>query len=90
MAGGALWIAAIALLLAGVVAVNVAVLQQNMRLDRLDSRRVELKAEVAALSSQLSSTEAAPRIQALARVRLGLVPADATVTKFIDVRSTRR
>jgi cell division protein FtsL len=89
IAGGVVWIVAIAVLLAGVVAVNVAVLQQNVRLDHLDSERVDLKAQIAVLSSQLSSTEAAPRIQELARVRLGLVPADATVTKFIDLRPRR-
>ena len=68
-----LWIGLVAALLAGVVATNVAVLRLNMKLDRLGRERAELRAQTAALSSQLSSAAAAPRIQRLAAKRLGLV-----------------
>src|SRR6266511_6092152 len=71
--GGVLWIGLVAALLAGVVATNVAVLRLNMKLDRLGRDRADLRAENAALSSQLSIAAAAPRIQTLAAGRLGLV-----------------
>ena len=50
--GGVLWILLAAVLLAGVVAVNVAVLQLNVRLDELGRERIQLQAETKRLSSQ--------------------------------------
>jgi cell division protein FtsL len=85
LAGSVLWIAAVAVLLTGVVALNVAVLRLNMQLDRLGRERVQLRAENATLSSQLSSAAAAPKIQALARRRLGVVPADPDKVTYLDV-----
>jgi len=85
VAGGVVWIGVFGALLAGVVFVNVSVLRLNVQLDRLDSRRVELKGEIAALSSQISSTEASPLIQALARKRLGLLPAQGAETAYLDL-----
>jgi cell division protein FtsL len=80
-----LWIAAVALLLTGVVALNVAVLRLNMQLDRLGRERTQLRAENATLSSQLSSAAAAPKIQALARRRLGVAPAPADKVTYLDL-----
>jgi hypothetical protein len=76
--------AAFALLLAGVVAVNVAVLRANMAVHRLDTERVQLQAENQALASQLSAAGAAPRIEAAAH-RLGLVQAPAADTGYLDL-----
>jgi len=81
--GGVLWIAIVAALLAGVVATNVAVLRLNMTLDRLGRDRANLRAENAALTSQLSSAAAAPRIQSLAARRLGLVQATSEQTTYV-------
>jgi cell division protein FtsL len=72
---GVLWIIVVGTLLAGLVAVNVAVLQLNVRLDRLSRERAMLREQNAALASQFSSSKASPRIQARARNRLGLEPA---------------
>jgi cell division protein FtsL len=83
--GGVLWIAIVAALLAGVVATNVAVLRLNMTLDRLGRDRADLRAENAALSSQLSSAAAAPRIQTLAARRLGLVQAASDQTTYVKL-----
>ena len=58
--GGVFWIAAVAVLLAGVVATNVAVLRLNMKLDHLGRERADLRAQTAALSSQLSAAAARP------------------------------
>ena len=50
MAGGVVWIAIVAVLLAGVVALNVAVLRLNVQLDKLDSQRAQQRAEKQALA----------------------------------------
>jgi len=84
LTGGILWMAAFALLLTGVVAMNVAVLRANMRADRLDKQTAELQAQNSALASQVSAAGAAPRIEAAAR-RLGLVPAPAEDTSYLDL-----
>jgi cell division protein FtsL len=78
--GGVLWIVAAAVLLAGVVAVNVAVLQLNVRLDELGRERIQLQAETKRLSSQLSSASASAQIESQAKAKLGLVPADPELT----------
>jgi hypothetical protein len=83
--GGILWIAVSGILLAGVVFVNVAVLRLNLGLDSANSERVKLRAENAALQSQLSSELASPRIQAQAAARLGLVYADPSDYGFVDL-----
>jgi len=85
MTGGIVWIAIVAALLAGVVATNVAVLRLNMKLDRLGRERSELRAQNAALSSELSSQASAPRIQGLAAKRLGLVQATPDQTSYLTL-----
>ena len=82
--GGIAWMAAFALLLAGVVAINVAVLRANMAVHRLDTERTQLQAENQALASQLSAAAAAPRIEGAAH-RLGLVQAPAADTSYLDL-----
>jgi cell division protein FtsL len=84
--GGVLWIVVFGALLAGVVAVNVAVLQLNVQLDGLARERVQLRADNARLSSQISSAGADARIETQARNRLGLAPAEET--QFIDLAPT--
>lgn len=81
---GVIWIAAFALLLAGVVAVNVAVLRANVAVNRLDKEQVDLQAQNQALASQVSSSIASIRIEQTAR-RFGLVPASAADTSYIDL-----
>ena len=82
---GVLWIGALAILLAGVVAMNVAVLRLNMTLDRLGRERAHLRGANAELNSRISSNAAAPRIQAIAAARLGLVQADADQTTYLRI-----
>lgn len=81
--GGVFWIVVFGALLAGVVAVNVAVLQLNVRLDDLNRERFQLRADNAGLSSQISSAGADAKIESQARNRLGLGPAETT--QFIDL-----
>jgi len=81
MAGGLVWIVLSTVLLTGVVALNVAVLRLNVRLDRAGRDRANLRAENALLQSQLSSAASSTKIQSLAQAR-GLVPAAAT---YVDL-----
>ena len=85
MTGGVIWIAVLAVLLAGVVALNVAVLRLNMRYDKLGRTKVELSAQNADLQSQLSSGAASQKIQQQARSQLGLVAANPDTTKYIKL-----
>ena len=84
LTGGIVWISVLAVLLAGVVAVNVAVLRVNVGLTNLDKQEQLLQAQNDALASQVSSAGAALKIEATAR-RLGLVPALGTDTSYIDL-----
>jgi cell division protein FtsL len=82
---GIVSIAVLAVLLAGVVALNVAVLDLNLQLDRLARERAELRATNAALEAQASSAAAPPRIGAIAQKRLGLVPAAPEQTTYVKL-----
>lgn len=80
-----LWIVLFAALLAGVVAVNVAVLRLNLELDGVGRESSQLKADVARIRSQLSSTAATAQIERAARSELGLVPADSDTIVFVTL-----
>jgi cell division protein FtsL len=80
-----LWIAVSAVLLAGVVFVNVAVLQLNLRLDDSTRQRAKLRAANAALQSDLSRLLASPRIQARAMKEQHLRPADPADIGYVDL-----
>jgi cell division protein FtsL len=85
LAGGVVWIVVVAVLLAGVVALNVAVLRLNLRLDELGQQRAKLRAENATLASKLASAAASARIEQLAAKRLGVAPADPARTSYLDL-----
>jgi cell division protein FtsL len=86
VANGVVWIVLAGALLAGVVALNVAVLRQNLQLDELGRQRAKLRADTAALQSRLASEAAVGRIQALAQRDFGLAPADPAQTTYVDLR----
>jgi len=88
MALGVLWIAVVAVLLTGVVALNVAVLRLNVQLDELGREREQLRAENATLATKVSSAVAANRIEAMATNELGLVRAPQTT--YVDLAAPRR
>ena len=83
VAGGVVWIVLVAVLLAGVVALNVAVLRVNVQLDKLNTQRVHLRGEKQALASQLSMAAASPRIQLQAERQFGLVQANPAETTYV-------
>ena len=80
------WIGIVAGLLAGVVALNVAVLRLNMRLDELSRDRTNLRAENAQLKTDIAAKAASGRIVALAGGQLGLAPASADEWTYVDLR----
>jgi cell division protein FtsL len=83
LGGGVLWIVLVGALLAGVVAINVAVLQLNVELDRLGSERAQLKADNARLRAGLSSAGSSLRVAREARRELGLRQADPLLTEYV-------
>ncbi len=84
-AGGILWIVAVGALLAGIVAINVIVLQLNMQLDGLGRERAELKADNALLRARLSSASSHVRIERDATTKLGLQAADPLTLTYVDL-----
>ena len=80
-----IWIVLFAVILAGVVAVNVAVLRLNLQLDRSNTERTELKADISRLRSEISSVATTSRIERLARGELGLVAADPDETVYVEL-----
>jgi cell division protein FtsL len=87
LAGGVVWIGLLAVLLVGVVAVNVAVLRLNMQIEKLGQQRLELEAQNALLESKVSSTLAPARIEREARTKLGLLP--AAEPTYVELRPHR-
>jgi len=71
-------------LLAGIVALNVAVLRLNMQVEQLDNQRNELISDRENIQSQLSSTAAAGRIEDIARKTLHL--GDPASTTYLQLR----
>jgi hypothetical protein len=72
-------------LLAGIVFVNLAVLRLNLRLDSATQERTKLKAQNAALGSQLSAALTSGKIQSLAHTRDGLAEADPSSIGYINL-----
>jgi cell division protein FtsL len=84
--GGILWISLFALLLTGVVAVNVAVLRAHVAVNHLDKQQLQLQQENSTLAAQVSSAGASQRIAQIA-YHFGLRPAPAADTNYIDLGS---
>jgi cell division protein FtsL len=85
VANGVVWIVAVAIVLAGVVALNVAVLRANLRIDELSQKRTELRARNAMLESRLATAAATARIEQSAARDLGLRPADPARTFYVPM-----
>jgi cell division protein FtsL len=83
--GGILWIVCGGILLAGVVFVNVAVLQLNLRLDSANSSRSKLLGENAALQTQYSQLVSSPRVSDAATKQFGLVYEDPSQYGYVHL-----
>ena len=88
--GGIVWIVLLAALLGGIVALNVAVLQLNVRLQQANSSRADIRARSIALAGQLSSAGSAPQVAGAAERKLGLVPAAPDQTTYVDLAPRRK
>jgi cell division protein FtsB len=66
-----------------VVAVNVAVLRQNMQLENLANKSVELRTRNLELRSQLSQAASPSYVERLAQTKLGLVQMAPDQTTYI-------
>jgi cell division protein FtsB len=87
VAGNVAWIAVVATLLAGIVALNVAVLRLNMQAEELETERAELMARRDNLEADLSRAAAAGRIEGIALHTYGLVqPAETTYVRLARVK----
>jgi hypothetical protein len=87
--GHIVWMILFALLLFGVVAVNVAVLRAHVAVSQLDDERAKLEARNQELASALSAADSAPRIEAAARC-LGLIQASGGNTSYLDLTAGGR
>ncbi|HUG64444.1 MAG TPA: cell division protein FtsL [Gaiellaceae bacterium] len=85
LGGGVFWIVLLAVLLAGVVAVNVAVLRLNLQLDEAGGERTELRTDIQRLRSEISSAAATTRLERLAEGELGLVEVEPEDTAYIQL-----
>ena len=83
--GGIAWIVVSGILLAGVVFVNVAVLQLNLKLDNANAERAKLQADNAALQSQYASLVSSPQVSSAAYRKLGLEFLDPSTYTYINV-----
>jgi hypothetical protein len=82
--GHIVWMTLFAILLFGVVAVNVAVLRARVAVSKLEDERARIAAHDQALASALSRANSAPRIEAAAR-RLDLIQAPAGSMSYVDL-----
>ncbi len=89
LARPAVVIAAVATLLAGIVALNVAALRERIKTDDLDARIVELRDERRQLETALSRAGAVRRIEFAARNRAGLVDPDPGDVRHLRLPSPR-
>jgi cell division protein FtsL len=85
LGGGVVWITLLAVLLAGVVAVNVAVLRLNLQLDEAGRERTELRTDIQRLRAEISSAAATTRIERLAEGELGLIEVEPEDTTYIQL-----
>ena len=85
VSGGVAWIVVFAVLLAGVVAINVAVLRLNLQLDQSGGERTDLKNDIAGLRAEISTAAATGRIERLAQGELGLHEVQPEDTTYIQL-----
>jgi cell division protein FtsL len=78
------WMVVFAVLLVGVVAVNVAVLRANVSVNDLDAQIAQRQQEIATLKSEYARDTAAPRVAGVAR-KAGLSPASSANTTLLDM-----
>jgi hypothetical protein len=84
VASGVAWITVFGVLLAGVIAINVAGLQQRMKLNKLTQERAQLLSQIPDEAARLSTQRSDGRVGTAAR-RAGLVPAAPDQTSYLPL-----
>jgi cell division protein FtsB len=84
LASGVVWIGLLAVLLTGIVALNVAVLQLNLQLDRLGQERARLRTENADLRARAAVNAFPDTIRETAQVQ-GYHPVNPLQTRYLDL-----
>jgi hypothetical protein len=89
VAGGVAWIVFVAVLLTGIVAINVAVLRLNLRLDRLGEERTQLRTENTQLRQQAAQGAVPQTIRAQAKLQ-GYHWSGWNQTRYVELGPTSR
>jgi predicted lipid-binding transport protein (Tim44 family) len=89
LASGVVWIGLLAVLLGGIVALNVAVLQLNLQLDSLGQERGRLRTENAQLRQQ-AALNAVPGTIRDSATSEGYRPANWARTRYVDLEPNTR
>ena len=89
LAGSLAWIAVVAVLLAGIVALNVAVLRLNLSLDELGSERTRLRTENANLRDE-AAIVAVPENIRTAAAEQGYRAVGWTKTRYLELDPAAR
>jgi hypothetical protein len=89
LAGGVAWIALVAALLSGIVALNVAVLRLNLQLDDLGSKQTQLRTENAELRAQ-AAIGAVPETIRTDAYEQGYRAVDPSRIRYIELERTAR
>jgi cell division protein FtsL len=89
VASGVVWIGLLAVALTGIVALNVAVLQLNLQLDRLAQERAQLRTENTELRQQAAVNAVPGTIRDSAKSQ-GYHPVTLAQTRYLDLRPETR
>jgi hypothetical protein len=89
VAGGVAWIALAAVLLSGIVALNVAVLRLNLKLDQLGTQRTQLRTENAQLRARAATGAVPERIRAEA-LRHGYRSVFPSQMRYVELERSAR
>jgi cell division protein FtsB len=89
LAGGVVWIGLLAVLLTGIVALNVAVLQLNLQLDQLGQERARLRTENDELR-QKAAMNAVPETMRESATIAGYHPINPAQMRYLDLEPDAR
>ena len=89
LASGVVWIGLLAVLLPGIVALNVAVLQLNLQLDRLGQERARLRTEIADLRARAAVNAVPGTIRETAKLE-GYHQVNPLQTRYLDLEPDAR
>jgi cell division protein FtsB len=89
VASGVVWIGLLAVLLTGIVALNVAVLQLNLQLDQLGQERTRLRTENDELR-QRAAFNAVPDAIRTAATQEGYHPVNPLQMRYLDLDSAAK